>query len=197
MKQTLKSSVRLEGPKKKKRRDPRWLAREQQETFRQTQLGEPGKLSQCCELDGSVQPPMSQYWGSNVLHLSSGPEGRVTGAARRPSRHRDTLQQVQLVRWQAPERSPTLAPGKLRVYEEYADKMVLFAVEAKEPSGCEEAHLRKGVYVLYTGVGMDEESQQSVSLATAEVKHYQTATVERNKQEKDRTGQRGQGRRQG
>ncbi|KAJ1197294.1 hypothetical protein NDU88_001156 [Pleurodeles waltl] len=53
---------------------------------------------------------------------------------------------TQAARRKAPERPPNLAPGEFAVRKK--DNMVSVTVEVKEPNGCGEAHLRKGVYVL-------------------------------------------------
>ncbi|KAJ1180364.1 hypothetical protein NDU88_005586 [Pleurodeles waltl] len=92
--------------------------------------------------DGVVEVPRRDIMGCT----------QVMGGARRPGRHRDVSQ---VARQQVPECPPTLALSKVRMHGRYAGKMVSVAVEAKEPSGCGEACLRKGVYVLDAAVGTD------------------------------------------
>ncbi|KAJ1149465.1 hypothetical protein NDU88_002273 [Pleurodeles waltl] len=112
---------------------------------------------------------------------------QLMGAAGKPSRHRDTSQQVQLVRWRTPERPTTLEPSECRVHGWYADKKVLVAVEAKDFAARGLSRLVKGVYALDTGAGMDNGSPQSGGLVMAEEKSTRAATVDRNKQDMDRT----------
>ncbi|KAJ1166391.1 hypothetical protein NDU88_006795 [Pleurodeles waltl] len=74
---------------------------------------------------------------------------QVASAAGRPV----ALQQRQVEKRKAPERTPALEPGKLEV--RHKGHMALVAVEANEHINSGEACLYNGIYIMDTGVGTD------------------------------------------